>query len=185
MRDERMISMPVGIVVQRRPGVTRWAKHAWKAVALLPGADPVSWREIRREGDVVEYHAATLTMELHRTETEAYVETLNAKEPKAFVVLRAATDPERPFDLFLITASAYEAQDYGDSSEDIVEPVPMSAGLIAWVRDFVAAHHEETPFVKRRRDRKDIDLVEDGIGDARIKQTSDVYRAPTKRRRLQ
>lgn len=177
--------MPVGVVVQRRPGVTRWAKYAWKATALLPGAGSADWKEIRRDGDIVEFHAATLTMELHRTETEAYIETLNAADPKAFVVLRAATDHERPFDLFLVTVSAYEAQDYGDSSEDVVEPVPMTPGLIAWVRDFIEAHHVETPFKKRRRDRKDIDLVEDGIGDARIRQTADVYRAPTGRRRLQ
>jgi hypothetical protein len=33
-------------------------------------------------------------------------------------------------------------------------------------------------FIKRRRDKTDIDLQEDGIGDARIRQTADVYRAP-------
>ena len=34
-------------------------------------------------------------------------------------------------------------------------------------------------FVKRKRDRKRIDVREDGIGDARIRQTADVYRAPS------
>ena len=57
-------SMPVGIVVRRTPGVTRWAKWAWKVVAVLPGAGPANWRELRREGDAVEYHAATLTLDL-------------------------------------------------------------------------------------------------------------------------
>ena len=28
---EKMISMPIGVVVRRTPGVTRWAKHAWRA----------------------------------------------------------------------------------------------------------------------------------------------------------
>ena len=51
------------------------------------------------------------------------------------------------------------------------------------VRDFVEQHHVEEEFVKRKRDRKRVDLVEDGIGDVRIQQDTDVYRAP--KRRLQ
>ena len=40
-----------------------------------------------------------------------------------------------------ITASPYEAQDYADSGEEIVEKVPMPQGLLAWVAQFVEAHH--------------------------------------------
>ena len=61
MNDEpaqsAMAAMPVGVVLRRTPGVTRWAKWAWTAVAVLPGAGPGNWRELRREGDAVEYHA--------------------------------------------------------------------------------------------------------------------------------
>ena len=40
-----------------------------------------------------------------------------------------------------------------------------------------------TPITRRerKRDRKRVDLSEDGKGDARIRQTSDVFRAPRKR----
>ena len=54
----------------------------------------------------------------------------------------------------------------------------MSEGLTAWIRDFCDVHFHEEPFIKRRRDKKRVDLTEDGIGDARIRQTADVYRAP-------
>ena len=94
----------------------------------------------------------------------------------------AGSDDDRPA-VLLVTASPYEAQDYADSGEEIVEKVPMPPGLVAWVRDFVERHHVEEEFVKRKRDRKRIDLVEDGVGDARIHQDADVYRAP--KRRLQ
>jgi hypothetical protein len=97
------------------------------------------------------------------------------------VVLREADAADAgapPFDVLLVTASPYEGQDYADSGEELVEKVPMSEGLIAWVRDFVLEHHQDEEFVKRRRDRKRVDLVEDGKGDARIRQASDVYRAP-------
>ena len=57
-------TIPVGIVVRRTPGVTRWAKWVWQVVAVLPGAGPAQWREMRSEGDTIEYHAATLPLDL-------------------------------------------------------------------------------------------------------------------------
>ncbi|MDJ1007066.1 MAG: DUF3305 domain-containing protein [Paracoccaceae bacterium] len=174
------ISMPLGIVLRRTPGVTRWARHAWKPVGVLPGAGPAEWRLLREDGEVREYHAATLALELHRTDVEAYKVSLTMEPPAVFVVLRPDDRADAPADVTVhaVTASAYEAQDYLDSGEEIVEAVPMPEGLVAWLRDFVDGHYEETPFVKRKRDRKRVDLAEDGIGDARIRQTADVYRAP-------
>lgn len=172
--------MPLGIVLRRVPGVTRWVKHVWKAVAVLPGASDTSWKELRRDGDAVEFHAATVPLELFRTDTEAYLHGLSAKVPCIYVVMRE-TDDERPLDVVLATASPYEAQDYADTGEELVEKVPMPEGLVAWIRDYIEAHHEDEVFIKRRRDKKRIDLEEDGIGDARIRQTADVYRAPVRK----
>ncbi|MDJ0821358.1 MAG: DUF3305 domain-containing protein [Paracoccaceae bacterium] len=179
--------MPLGVVLRRAPGVTRWVPWSWTASAVLPGAGSAEWRELRREGDAVEYHAATLTLELHGAETEAYLHGLMAAVPSIYVVMREAEgDSDCPLDVVLVTASPYEAQDYTDSGEEIVEKVPMPAGLMAWVQDFVDRFHSEEAFVKRRRDKKRIDLVEDGIGDPRIAQVADVYRSPAARKgRLQ
>jgi hypothetical protein len=172
------VSIPLGVVIRRVPGVTRWAKHVWKAVAVLPGAGGADWKELRRDGDAVEFHAATLPLELYRTDTEAYLHGLSAQSPSIYVVMRPGED-ERPLEITLVTASPYEAQDYADTGEELVEKVPMPEGLVAWIRDYVEEHHEDEVFVKRRRDKKRIDLKEDGIGDARIRQTADVYRAPS------
>ena len=182
MNDEpaqsAMAAMPVGVVLRRTPGVTSWAKWAWTAVAVLPGAGPGNWRELRREGDAVEYHAATVDMHLYRTDTEAYLTALNGKPPSVFVILRMpAGGDDRP-DLLTVTASAYEAQDYADNGEDIVEPVPMPPGLEAWIGDFVDRHHQEEAFVKRKRRPYEESGKADGIGDPRIRQAADVYRAP-------
>ncbi|MEM7668599.1 MAG: DUF3305 domain-containing protein [Pseudomonadota bacterium] len=177
--------MPVGVVIRRSPGVTRWARWSWRAVAVLPGANSADWRELRREGEAVEYHAATLPVEIHRTDTEAYRVALSDDPPSCWVIMRPNEDPEidREFSVFAITLSPFEAQDYADSGEELVERVPMPPALIAWVLDFVERHHVDEPFVKRKRDRKRIDLVEDGRGDARIRQTTDVYRSPSAARR--
>ena len=170
--------MPLGVVIRREPGVTRWVKHVWKAVAVLPGAGDGDWKEMRREGETIEFHAATVPLELFRTDTEAYLHGLSAKVPSVYVVMREA-DGAHPLDVTLVTASPYEAQDYADTGEELVEKVPMPEGLVAWIRDFVELHHEDEVFVKRRRNKTRVDLKEDGIGDARIRQVADVYRAPS------
>lgn len=179
-------TMPLGVVLRKRPGVTRWAAWSWTAVAVLPGAGPADWRVLRQEGEAVEYHAATLTLELHGAETEAYLHGLQSNVPSVFVVMRPAAGSAEPLDVVLVTASPYEAQDYCDSAEEIVERVPMPPGLVAWVHAFVEEHHQHEEFIKRRRDKKRIDLVQDGIGDSRIAKAADVYASPAlKRSRLQ
>ncbi|WP_424987349.1 DUF3305 domain-containing protein [Microbulbifer sp. S227A] len=172
------IEMPLGVVVRKTPGVTRWVKWNWSAVAVLPGAAPARWVTLRREGEAVEYHAATLPLTLWASDTEAYLANLSDHSPSIYVVMRDEGDEGAPLTMLLLTASPYEGQDYADNGEDIVEKVPMPEGLVAWVRDFALAHHEHETFVKRRRDRERIDLLQDGKGDARIRQDSDVYRAP-------
>lgn len=172
--------MPLGVVVQRLPGVTRWQKYSWAAVAVLPGAQAADWRELRREGEAVEYHAATRTLEVFHTDTEAYLASLSSRVPAIYVVMRKG-EGSHPLDVLLVTASPYEAQDFADSGELLVEKVPMPEGLVAWLRDFVEAHHQDEVFKKRRRDKSRVDRVEDGVGDARISQLTDVYRAPLSR----
>ncbi|MDJ0827271.1 MAG: DUF3305 domain-containing protein [Rhodobacter sp.] len=175
---QKTATMPLGVVLARRPGVTRWAKWSWKAIAVLPGASAATWKLMREDGDTQEFHAATLPLELHRAEVEAYKVSLTMDPPAVFVVLRPAEQGPHDVTVHAVTASAYEAQDYLDSGEEQVEAVPMSEGLTAWIRDFCETHYHEEPFIKRKRDRKRVDLAEDGIGDARIRQTADVYRAP-------
>ena len=177
----RMISMPLGIVLRRSPGVTRWAAWNWRPVAVLPGAGPAEWRVLREEDRVTEYHAATLTLELHRKETESYLVSMAMEVPSVHVVLRPSEDSGDAQEVvpFLVTASAYEAQDYLDSGEEIVEPVPAPPGLIAWIQEFIDTHHVEEKFKKRKRNRWKEDKLEDGRGDARVRQDADVYRAPS------
>lgn len=174
------VSLPLGIVIRRTPSASRWVPFSWKVVAVIPGAAQADWQVLRQEGDVLEFHAATVPLELWHTDTEAYLASLSARVPSVGVVMREQDGPsgEHPYDVLLATVSAYEFQDYADSGEELLELVPMPEGLVAFVRDFVEAHHEEEVFVKRRRDKKRMDLVEDGRGDARISQLSDVYRAP-------
>ncbi|MFX0545534.1 DUF3305 domain-containing protein [Roseovarius sp. S1116L3] len=175
-------SIPVGVVVRKSPGVTRWAKWAWRAVGILPGAGPANWTVLRNEGDVTEFHAATLPLKLYVSDTEAYVHELQTRQPSVYVVLSPdASSQDIPWKVTLVSASPYEAQDYCDSAEVMVEKVAMPGGMQAWVADFLSRHHEEETFVKRKRRDWRAEDAEDGIGDARIAQDSDVYRSPRSR----
>ena len=182
--QQRTASMPIGIVIRVSPGVTRWASWNRRVVGVLPGSGDAHWREIRREGPVIEYHAGTLPLELYRSDTEAYKQGLSARTPSLFVVMRESVSginsDAQDLELILVTASPFEAQDYMDSGEEIVEPVPMPPAVIAWIREFSDFHHTDEGFYKRQRDRIRVDRKQDGIGDARIHQASDVYRAPRK-----
>ena len=172
-------SLPLGVVVRRAPGVTRWSKFAWTVSSVLPGAASADWKVMRTEGDVTEFHAATLPLTLYVSDAEAYAHELQAREPSVYVVLRQNEQTnELPWIVALVTASPYEAQDYCDSAEELVEKIPMPNGLRSWIASFVDTYYEEEAFVKRRRDKTRVDRVDDGIGDARIRQASDVYRAP-------
>lgn len=172
--------LQVGAVVRQKPGATRWAKHVWKPVAIIPGAPDAFWKELVREGDVVDYHAGTVTMELFRADVEAYLVSLNLTVPSVWVILDQdeANDSPSGWVVSAVTASAYEAQDALDSGENIVEAVPIPETLAAWIKEFVDMHYIEEPFKKRRR-KNDIEGIEGGKGDPRIRQLSDVFRPPT------
>ena len=148
---ERRISMPLGVVVERRELDNRWQRFAWRPVAVIPGAPPVrQWRELVRGERFVRWHAATLPLVLHRTETEAYRANLSGRTPAIYVALREQPAGPHEYVPSVVTASPYEAAGY---SEDLVEAVPMPDGLIAWVQEFVRRHHVDEPFQKRRRDK--------------------------------
>jgi hypothetical protein len=164
------VSMPVGVVVAREEVDSPWQDHAWRVVAILPGAAPVEgWKELRRGEGWTQYHAATVPLELFRKETEAYKYNLEGREPVLYIVL--SEDDERdedefPYAVHLVTASPYEAQDYLDSGEEVVEPIPMPEPIAAWVSAFIEEHHVEQKFKKRKRD--EVDLEEHRFGQEPI-----------------
>ena len=176
-------SLRLGVVLRRSPGATRWVPWTWCASAVLLGAADARWKLLREEGDHAEFHAATRDVMLYVSDTEAYVHELGTRTPSIYIVLRESEGGEaHPYDVVHVTVSPYEAQDYADSGEELVEKIPMPPAVLAWVEDFVAQFHVEEPFVKRKRDKAKTDRHEDGVGDVRISQATDVYRAPRARR---
>ena len=111
------------------------------------------------DDNVTRYFMGVSEISCHAAETEAYVHNFNSQAPAIFVVLRRTTDDAHPLPWFVhsVTASPYEAQDFEDSGEDIIERVAMPADIEATIKEFVERYHREEEFRKRRRDRLDVE----------------------------
>jgi hypothetical protein len=155
-------SMPVGVVVARQEIDNPWQDHIWRPVEILPGAPAVEeWTELARGDGWVQYHAATVPLELFRKDTEAYMVNLEGEKPVVYVVLAEREDEDTrdgfPYAVRQVTASPFDAQDYLDADDAIVEPIRMPQEVAAWVAAFIDEHHVEETFKKRKRDEVDVE----------------------------
>lgn len=166
---DRLETMRLGVVVERRDMENPWQDYAWLPVAVIPGApDLDQWKVVNRGKDWIHYHAATLTLELHRKEAEAYIYNLASRPPVIYVILRHDDEAgEHEVEPFAVTASPSESQDFLDAGDDIVEAVAMPEVVISLVQAFVDAHPAPEPHRKRRRKRHDPDAVGVGAGAPR------------------
>ena len=148
-----MESMALGVVVERRQIDNPWQDYQWSSVAVIPGAPPVEeWRQMQEGEGWVHYHVATLPLELFRRETEGYKQNLSNEIPVIYVVLRQGEEAEESeIEASLVTVCPFEAQDYLDSGDDLVDRVAMPESVMAWVATFVEKHHVHEPFHKRKR----------------------------------
>lgn len=151
---ERVLSMPLGVVIARDKIDHPWQEYAWRPVSVFLNAPEISaWRELRRDPVSTHYHAATLPLELHHKETIGYVANLDAGDPLVYVVLREGGDGGQPVHVAVITASPYDAEVYGQNGDEIVGAVAMPQPLAELLEAFVAEHHQEERFVKRQRQK--------------------------------
>jgi len=168
--------LPVGIVVERRKIDHPWRDWSWRVIDIVVDSPPLDdWTVLRSGEGWTWFHAGTSEIELHAKEAEAYVFNMKAVKPAIYVVLTDDEDVEAKISLrvHLVTASPYEAQDYLDSGEDMVESMEMPPEVVAWIDDFIAKHYVEEPFIKRQRDKQnpdDYDFGQEPIVDIRKRQ---------------
>ena len=150
-----LAQISVGVVVERRKAESSWIDFTWRPVTALPGAPVVAaWTQLSSDGDAVAFYAGAAEIALYRTETAHYRDNLASGSPSLWVALRPA-DSEPPFDLVAVTADPAEGEGFTQNGDHLVEPVPMPEPVRVIVEAFVAEHHVEQPFVKRKRDRAD------------------------------
>lgn len=165
MRSTALASIPVGVVVERRKAKSIWTEFLWRPVSVLVGKPSAApWTPLDMEADRILYYAGDAVIELHRTETTYYRDNLASTAPKLWVVLNP-TASEPPYELLAVTADPAEGEAFTDAGSNLVESVPMPPEIAEAVSQFIATHHVERPFVKRRRQPTEIDRHEDGPKD--------------------
>jgi hypothetical protein len=158
-------SMPVAVIVERRAIDNPWIDHSWKAVEVLPGAPATApWTPLAEGPDWTRYLAGVATLAMYKAETETYKYNIEAEAPAVYVFLRRADEPPG-LRLLGATVCAGEVDAHSDAGDDIIEAVPMPPAVQAWVAEFVAEHHVERVFHKRKRDRADPEALAKGGRD--------------------
>lgn len=147
--------IPVGIVAERRKATSQWIDFVWRPVAVLPGEpDAAPWTVLAAEGDTTTFYAGMAEIQLHRTETSNYRDNLASGSPAVWVAMRPI-EGEPPFQIVMASVDPSEGEAFTETGTDLVEAVPMPDMIRDAVAAFVAEHHVERPFVKRKRDRAD------------------------------
>ena len=146
-------SIEVGVIVERVKAQSQWIDFLWRPTAVLAGRpDTAPWTKLNDDGERATFYAGTATVGMHRAETRHYRSNLASGAPALWVVLRE-TGAEPPYEIYLVTADPFEGEAMTTAGNSIVEPVPMPDAIRDVVAAFVAQHHVEEEFVKRKRDR--------------------------------
>ncbi len=146
-------TIPVGIIVERLKASSQWIDYIWRPIAAggVPQVKP--WTAISHDGDVTTFYAGAADVELFQSATSEYRDNL-AGDQLLWVVLRP-TDSDPPYSLVAATADPSEGEAFAAPGADLVDVVPMPDNVREALIDFVAEHHVERPFFKRKRDRAD------------------------------
>jgi Protein of unknown function (DUF3305) len=143
--------LDVGVIVEKRKSDSPWIDHLWVPVAVLlglPDAPPLS--VLAQEPEMTRYYLGTIPLVFASVETSNYRDNLASGAPKIWVVLRDDA-PNDGVTLLTVTADPAEGEAHTESASNIVDCVPMVPEIAAFLASFVAEHHVEREFIKRKR----------------------------------
>lgn len=135
----------VGIVGRSFPPATQWAGRQLRPFAVL--ADPVDMAEgtlMADIGGVQTVYLGDHALTLYHGETAHYRTNLVAARPSVWVSMDGGR-------VHLVTPDPYEGEALAGDPDRLVEALAMPPEIQAVVAAFVAAHHVDEPFVKRKR----------------------------------
>jgi hypothetical protein len=153
--------IPVGVVVARRKAASQWIDYTWQPVSVLIGLpETPPWSLLSDEGETALFYAGAATVELHTSDTGNYRDNL-AGDCALWVVLEPA-EGGIPYRLGRVTADPSEGEANTETGINIVDKVPMPDAIRDLVEAFVAEHHVEHTFYKRKRKPADAQALARG-----------------------
>jgi hypothetical protein len=140
---ERVLCIPLGLIVERRTLESIWQHYSWRPSGVLVGTSRLRTGTLLwGSAEASYYFAGAGTLSLYPTDVPSYRENLTQIPPRLYVVLAArgyGRDDEPP-GLHLLTAAPDEAQSYLDGGDPgLVDGIPMPRPL----RDLIAAYVDE------------------------------------------
>ena len=159
--------IPVGVVVERAKSESQWIDYLWRPVTVLAGEpDTAPWTKLSGDEARASFYAGGAEISLHTSDTGSYRDNLATGSPSLWVVL-SPTESDPPYELFAVTADPSEGEAMTEAGSNIVEQVAMPEPIREVVAAFVAEHHVEQKFFKRKRDRADPEALarRRGYGD--------------------
>lgn len=151
--------IPVGVIVERRKAASQWIDFVWRPAAVLAGAPEAKpWTLLNSQDEAATFYAGAAEIALYRSETSNYRDNLASGTPSLWITLRP-TGTEPPYEILRVTADPSEGEAFTEAGNDLVDAVPMPDAIRELLAEFVAQHHVEREFYKRRRDRADPDAL--------------------------
>jgi len=140
----------VAVLAVRRPPVTRWGTGELRPLAVLE-TEPAAAANtlVATDAGIETWYLGGRDLVLWSGDTGHHRDNLMSGQPSLWVALRG-TDPARA-EVACVTADPYEGEGLASDLALIVDAVPMPTAIKGVVADFVAAHHVEMPFKKRKR----------------------------------
>jgi uncharacterized protein DUF3305 len=152
---EPLARIEVGVVVERRRAKSAWIDFVWRPVTILAGRpEAAPWTVLASGDDRTTFYAGPAAIELYRTETGQYRHNPASSAPSLWVALRP-TGASPAYQVVAVTADPAEGESWTQAGSDLVDAVPMPAAVREAIQAFVAEHHIERAFAKRKRNRPD------------------------------
>ncbi|MGP1396575.1 MAG: DUF3305 domain-containing protein [Inquilinaceae bacterium] len=138
-------TLRVGVVAGSHPPLNPWAERMLRPVALMADLPTLAPGTLMSDADGVRtVYLGDHGLTLHSGETGHYRDNLAAARPAVWVSL--ADDRVQ-----MVTVDPYEGESLASDPARVVEAVAMPPAIVDRLTAFVAAHHVEEVFHKRRR----------------------------------
>jgi Protein of unknown function (DUF3305) len=148
-----LATIPVGVLVERSKSASPWADFHWRPSGVLAGVpDTPPWTKLSDDGDRATFYVGATNVGLYRMETANYRDNLRLETPLLWIILRPV-EGDPPYELASVTADPAEGEAMTETGVNLVEAVAMPKPMQEMIAAFVAEHHVEQIFVKRKRDR--------------------------------
>ena len=150
-----LLRVPVGVVVERRKAASAWTDFVWRGIAVLPDEPEMApWTVLREQDEATLFYAGSAAIDLYRSEAARYRENLATGAPTIWIAL-SPSEGRWPYAVSAVTADPAEGEAFTVAGTNLVEAVPMPEVLRNVIANFIAEHHVEGDFIKRKQSRAD------------------------------